>query len=80
MSDILMENNRLGLGRKRTHQINMRYFFITDQVWSKDLSIKYCPNHDMIAVFYKSHSGIQVQEIPKYCSQCLGFIPPLYWY
>ena len=48
MSEILMEKNRLGLSSKRTHHINMRYFFKTDRVWSKELSIEYCPTNDII--------------------------------
>ena len=51
MSVILMEKNGQGSSRKSTCHINIRYFFITNRVWSKEISIEYCPTDDMIAYF-----------------------------
>ena len=51
MSDIQIYKNILGLSSNRTHHINIRYFFKTDLVRSKELSIEYCPTDDIIAVF-----------------------------
>ena len=31
--------------------MNIRYFFVTDQVGKENLEIEYCPTEDMIGVF-----------------------------
>ena len=52
MSEIRMEKNRLELSSKRTHHINIIYFFKNDRFGRKEISIEYCPTDDIIAVFY----------------------------
>ena len=37
---------------KRTLALNIRYFFITDQVESGNVSIEYCPTKSMITDFF----------------------------
>ena len=47
-STILLENNgKLSLG-KRTRAINIRYFFLTDQIKQGNVQVEYCPTKDMI--------------------------------
>ena len=44
---MLEENGKKSSG-KRTHNLNIRYFFLTDQV-EKKVNIEYCPTANMIA-------------------------------
>ena len=48
---ILLEQNGKALSGKRTRHINIRYFFITDQVNMKEISIKWCHTKDMVVDF-----------------------------
>jgi hypothetical protein len=49
-SSILLEQNRRALSGKRTRHISIRYFFITDRVNMKEISIDWCPT-EMVADF-----------------------------
>ena len=51
MSAILMEKNGKASSSKRTKHINIRYYFVTDRIKNKELSIKWCPTGDMTADF-----------------------------
>ena len=51
-STILLANNGRGSSSKRTLHINIRYFFITDRIASKEVHVEYCPTGDMIADFF----------------------------
>ena len=44
----LEENGKMSCG-KRTRHFNIKYFYITDLIASKELSIKYCPTDKMLA-------------------------------
>jgi hypothetical protein len=48
-STILLENNGKRSSSKRTRAINIRYFFLTDQIEKGNLKIEYCPTKEMIA-------------------------------
>ncbi len=48
---ILLERNGKALSGKRTRHINIQYFFITDQVNMKEISIGWCPTKKMVADF-----------------------------
>jgi hypothetical protein len=48
---ILLERNRKASSGKRTRHINIQYFFITDQVNKKKLTIEWCPAKQMVADF-----------------------------
>ena len=50
-SSILLERNGKASSGKRTRHINIRYFFITDCVNIKEISIEWCPSKDMVADF-----------------------------
>ena len=45
---LLAENGRSSAG-KRSRHLNIKYFYITDQLERKELVIKYCPTDDMVA-------------------------------
>ena len=46
-----MERNGKASSGKRTRHINIRYFFITNRVNMKEISIEWCPSKDMVADF-----------------------------
>jgi hypothetical protein len=48
---ILLERNCKASRGKRTRHINIRYFFITDWVNMKEISIGWCPTKKMVADF-----------------------------
>ena len=50
-SAILLEENGKKSSSKRTRHLNIRYFFITDQVEKKNIQIEYCPTEDMVGDF-----------------------------
>ena len=49
---ILLENNGRASAGKRSRAINIRYFFVTDQVTRDNVTIKYCPTELMVADFF----------------------------
>ena len=48
---ILLEENGKKSSSKRTRALNIRYFFMTDQVEKKNLAVHYCPTNEMIGDF-----------------------------
>ncbi len=50
-SSVLLDRNGKASSGKRTRHINIRYFFITDRVNTKEVEIKWCPTKDMVADF-----------------------------
>ena len=51
-SSMLLEKNGQGSSGKRTRHINICYFFITDRINAKELSIKFRPTEMMVTDFY----------------------------
>jgi hypothetical protein len=51
-SSILLENNGRASSSKRTRHINIRYFFITDRIKSKEANVVYCPTGNMRGDFF----------------------------
>jgi hypothetical protein len=51
-SAILLEKNGQRSSTKRTRHLEIRYFFVTDNVKRGRLRIEYCPTGDMIADFF----------------------------
>ena len=49
---ILLENNGKASSSQRTCHINIRYFFVKDQVDKENLTIEFCPTDDMIADYF----------------------------
>ena len=50
-STILLLENGKKSSSKRTRAINIRYFFLTDQIEKGNLSVEYCPTGEMWADF-----------------------------
>ena len=51
-SAMLLEKNGRASSSKRTRHINVRYFFITDRIKSRELNVAYCPTGDMVADYF----------------------------
>jgi hypothetical protein len=51
-SAILLEKNGRASSSKRTRHINIRYFFVTDHVKAREVSIKYCPTGDVVSDYF----------------------------
>ena len=49
---MLLEKNGRSSCSKRTKHIDVRYFYITDQVDKKEVSIEHCPTGEMLADFF----------------------------
>jgi hypothetical protein len=49
---ILLEKNGRASSGKRTKHINTRFFFITDRIGKKEVTVKWCPTEDMTADFW----------------------------
>ena len=50
-STMLLETNGKASSSKRTKQINVRYFFITDRISRGEVRVEWCPTGDMVADF-----------------------------
>jgi hypothetical protein len=72
-SAILLEKNGRASSSKRTRHINIRYFFITDRVQSKELRIEYCPTGDMLADFFTK--PLQGSLFQKFRNQVMNIDP-----
>ncbi|CAJ1938644.1 unnamed protein product [Cylindrotheca closterium] len=62
LNAILLEENGCKRAGKRSQAINIRYYFITDQVEKGKVKIKYCPTDNMIADFMTK----PLQDVFKY--------------
>ena len=51
-SAILLEENGKSSSSKRTRHMKIRYFFIKDQVDSKEIRVEYCPTKEMLGDFF----------------------------
>ena len=57
-STMLLEKNGHKSSSRRSRHINICYFFVTDQIQSKELTVEYCPTEDMVAdMFTKPLQG-----------------------
>jgi hypothetical protein len=65
-SAILLETNGKKSSSKRTRALNIRYFFIADQVEKGNLKIKYCPTDQMLGDYMtKPLQGKKFTEFRK---------------
>ena len=78
-STILLENNGMQLCGKGSRHIRIKYFFVTDKIKDKKLTVIYCPTKQMVADFftkplqgelYFTHRnvilGINPEDVPIY--------------
>ena len=63
-SAILLETNGKKSSGKRTRALNIRYFFLMDQVKKGNLLIAYCPTDDMVGA-YEATTRRKNLQVPK---------------
>ena len=73
-STIQLENNGKESSTQRTRAMNIRYFFLTDQVKQGNLVVEYCPTGDMIGDFMSK--PLQGAAFQKFRDQIMGYAPP----
>jgi hypothetical protein len=65
-SAILLEKNGKKSSSKRTRALNIRYFFVTDQVEKGNLDVEYCPTGEMIGDYFtKPLQGTTFQKFKR---------------
>ena len=69
-SAILLESNGKKSSGKRTRALNIRYFFLTDQVEKGNVTIEYCPTDDMVGDFHTK--PLQGEKFRKFRNENLG--------
>jgi hypothetical protein len=69
-SSILLEKNGRKSAGKWSRHLNIRLFFITDQVEKKNISIEYCPTDDMVADYMTK--PLQGQKFKKFRQQIMN--------
>ena len=52
MSSMLLEHNGRQSSTKRTKHMDIRYFYVSDHVRNKTLSLKHCPTEEMLADYF----------------------------
>ena len=68
----LSENGKASSG-KGTRHINIRYFFITDRIASKEVAIQYCPTKEMVVDYFTK--PLQGELFYKFRDQIMGLVP-----
>ena len=66
---LLLENGKRSSG-KRTRHMNIRYFFLTDQIEKGNLRVEYCPTTEMIGDFFTK--PLQGKLFLKFKKQIMG--------
>ena len=69
-SAILLESNGRKSAGKRSRALNVRYFFLSDQVKKGNLRIEYCPTDEMIGDFFTK--PIQGRKFVEFRRAILG--------
>eukprot|EP00980_Cylindrotheca_fusiformis_P025651 scaffold14334_cov100-Cylindrotheca_fusiformis.AAC.1 len=69
-SAMLLENNGTRSSSKRTRHLEIRYFFVTDNIKRGRMTVQYCPTDDMIADFFTK--PLQGAKFQKFCQQVLN--------
>jgi hypothetical protein len=69
-SAILLEKNGKRSSSQRTRAINIRYFFVTDQVEKGNLRVEYCPTTEMWADYMTK--PLQGQLFLKFKKRIMG--------
>ena len=58
-----LENNGKTSSTKNTRHMEIRYFFIKDNIWRNELSVKYCPTDIILGDYYtKPQQGIRMRR------------------
>ena len=71
-SAILLEVNGKRSSTKRTRALNIRYFFLTDQVAKDNMEIVYCPTDEMVADYQTK--PLLGSKFKKFKAQIMGWV------
>ena len=66
---LLLENGKKSSG-KRTRALNIRYFFLTDQIEKGNLTVEYCPTLAMTGDFMSK--PLQGKLFKTHCDKIMG--------
>ena len=69
-SAILLEKNGRKSAGKRSRALNIRYFFLTDQIEKGNLSVEYCPTDEMLGDFHTK--PLQGAKFRKFRREIMG--------
>ena len=75
-SAILLERNGRGSSSKRTKHINMRFFFATDRIVARDVSVEWCPTGQMTGDFWTK--PLQGSAFKKFRDLLMGVVAQPY--
>ena len=69
-STIRLEKNGKKSSSKRTRHMNIKFFFITDQIEKKQMEVEYCPTDDMTGDYMSK--ALQGEKFYKFRSEILN--------
>jgi hypothetical protein len=69
---MLLETNGRALNSKLTRHIEIRYYYVADQVAKGDLRVVWCPTDEMIANFLKK--PLQGKAFVKFWDLLMGAV------
>ena len=70
---MLLEKNGKASSGKRTKHLNVRYFFVTDRIAKRDVSVEWCPTGDMTGDFWTK--PLQGAQFRRFRDLIMGVIP-----
>ena len=70
-SAMLLEKNGKKSSGKRTRALNIRYFFVTDQIEKGLLTVEYCPTGEMVADYFTK--PLQGAQFKKFRNLIMGW-------
>jgi hypothetical protein len=73
LSTMLLEKNGKFSSSKRTKHIHVRYFFVTDRIKKRDVSVAWCPTEDMTVDFFTKPN--QGATFIRFRDQLMGVVP-----
>ena len=74
---IRLELNGKRSSSKRTRHLNIRYFYITDQIDQGWVSVRHCPTDAMVGDFFtKPLNGLKFRQLRALVLNCPTDVPP----
>ena len=70
---MLLEKNGKASSGKRTKHLNVRYFFVTDRIAKRDVTVEWCPTGDMTGDFWTK--PLQGAQFRRFRDLIMGVIP-----
>ena len=76
-SAMLLEGNGHASSSGCPNHINIRYFFIRDQIYSGNVKVGYCPTEEMVADFFTE--PLQGRKFREFIGRIMGLPPEQEW-